>query len=152
MLERLLTPPNALCVEIMLRTGLRVSDVLKIRTEQLENSRLTISESKTGKQRIIRPPPKLMERMRQQAGSIYLFPNARDESRHRTRQAVWHDIKRAAKAMRIPLIIAPHSARKTYACDQYRKTGDIFAVQHLLNHDRLDTTIIYLLDEFKKKA
>lgn len=50
--------------------------------------------------------------------------------------------------MRIDLNVAPHSARKTYACDMYRKTGDIKVVQALLNHDNVGTTVLYLIDAF----
>jgi integrase len=135
----------------MLRTGLRVSDVLAIRTEQVQSCRLTVSESKTGKTRTVRLPQSVIDRMRSQAGRVYVWEHAKSEDKHRTRQAVWWDIKRAAKAMRIPLQISPHSARKSYACAMYRRTGDIFKVQSLLNHDRLETTVLYLLDEFARR-
>lgn len=144
-LERLLTPANALVIETMLRTGLRVSDVLSLRTSQLK-PRLTVSECKTGKRKRVYLGEALCARLMAQAGAVYVFEGARDSSKHRTRQAVWHDVKRAAKAMRIPLVVAPHSARKSYAVDEYRKCGDVVAVQRKLNHDNLETTLLYLLD------
>lgn len=150
-LERLLTVENALCVEVMLHTGLRVSDVLSFRSEWLSKSRFTVTESKTGKQKIVRLPRALLERLRGIAGEVYVWEHAKDRTRHRTRQAVWADIKRAAKAMRIKLVVAPHSARKTYACELYRRSGDIQKVQAQLAHNNLEVTILYLLDEFSKR-
>lgn len=146
-LERLLMPANALVVEVMLQTGLRVSDVLQLRSEQLKKSqRFTVSESKTGKGKRIYIGNKLYFRLLQQCGKKYVFPSARSEDRPRSRQAVWADIKRAAKAMRIPLNIAPHSARKSYACDEYRRTGSVASTQKKLNHSSVETTLLYLLD------
>lgn len=150
-LERLLTVENALCVEVMLRSGLRVSDVLSIRTEQLRGTCFTVEESKTGKRKTVRLPRALLERLRGIAGDVYVWEHAKDRTRHRTRQAVWADIKRAAKAMRIKLVVAPHSARKSYACELYRRTGDVEAVRQRLSHDRLEVTVLYLLDEFNKR-
>lgn len=147
-LERLLMPANALAVEVMLETGLRVSDVLNLRTEQLKSTRLTVCECKTGKTRLVTLSKSLLDRLKRQSGCIYVFESPQKAWKHRTRQAVWTDIKRAAKAMRIDLNVAPHSARKTYACDMYRKTGDIKAVQALLNHDNVGTTVLYLVDAF----
>lgn len=144
-LERLLTPTNALIVETMLRTGLRVSDVLGIRTAQLK-PRFTVSESKTGKRRRVSIGRKWCEVLQSQAGACYVFEHAKDPTKHRTRQAVWHDVKRAAKAMRLPQNVAPHSARKSYAVDEYRKSGSISKVCERLNHDRIETTVLYLLD------
>lgn len=43
-----LMPPNRLALEVSLATGLRISDVLNLRTERLEE-RMTIRELKTGK-------------------------------------------------------------------------------------------------------
>lgn len=150
-LERLLTPANALVIETMLETGLRVSDVLSLRTAQIKNQRLTVSESKTGKTKRIYLIRSLHERLNAQAGEVYVFESAKSVDKHRTRQAVWHDVKRAAKAMRINVTVGTHSARKSYAVCEYTKSGDIGTVQRKLNHDNIETTVLYLLDVFDKK-
>lgn len=86
--------------------------------------------------------------MRAIAGEIYLFPNRNDYRKHRTRQAVWKDIKRAKKALRIKENIAPHSARKTYAVRLMKKyNNDITKVQRELNHSTPEVTMIYALSE-----
>ena len=156
-LMNLLTPANALAVEVMLYTGLRVGDVLALPSTVLGSgrsvkspARFTVKESKTGKSRSVYLPAKLRLALLAQCGDIYVFPGARDPCKHRTRQAVWCDIKRAAKAMRIPLNVGAHSARKSYACDLYEHGKSLDSIQKKLNHDNIETTILYLLDEFDK--
>ena len=51
-----LQPANRLVFEVMLATGLRVGDVLGLRTEQIERQRFTVRESKTGKTRRVYIP------------------------------------------------------------------------------------------------
>ena len=54
-----LQPTNRLVFEVMLATGLRVGDVLKLTTEQVKRQRFTVRESKTGKTRRVYLPAKL---------------------------------------------------------------------------------------------
>jgi len=138
-----LTPANRLVCEVMLHTGLRVGDVLALRTDQLA-PRMWVTESKTGKRKQVGLPKDLLERVRGQAGQIWAFPG-RDPRKHRTRQAVWADIKRAAKAFRLPQNAGTHSMRKVYAVDLLDRYGDMERVRRALNHDRLETTLIYAM-------
>ena len=80
------------------------------------------------------------------AGEIWLFPGS-DPMKHRTRQAVWQDVKRAAKAARIRANAGPHSARKAYAVRLMHETGDIERVKRALNHDNEATTMTYALSD-----
>lgn len=139
----LLTPANRLACQLALHTGLRISDVLEIRTNQLK-SRITVRESKTSKGKRITIPKRLLSNIREQAGETWAFPG-RNPERHRTRQAVWSDIKRAQKALRLPNNIGPHSLRKTYAVRQYAKSGDLGKVQAALNHSDVAVTVLYAM-------
>lgn len=146
LVEKLLTPPNALAAEVALRTGLRISDVLAIKTEQLHQRQFTVREQKTGNRRRIYIGNGLKQRLQAQAGKTYVFEHAHDPERHRTRQAVYKDVKRAARALRLDGNIAPHSARKSFAVDYYRKHG-LAETQAKLGHHYASTTLIYLLSE-----
>lgn len=139
---RLLMPTNALVIETALQTGLRVSDVLALRSDKLRQ-RMTVKERKTGKGRRIYLSADLLRRLQRQSGSVYVFPNTLDPFRPRCRQTVWKDVKRAAKALRVDYNAAPHSARKSYAVDLYRREG-FQAVQRALQHDNPATTMLYL--------
>lgn len=143
-----LMPANRLVCQVAEATGLRVGDVLALRTEQLrKGSRLTVREAKTGKSRRITIPKQLYGQLLDQAGDTWVFESPRDTTKHRTRQTVWADIKRAAKAFRLPQNVSPHSLRKVYAVEQYDRTGDLAAVGQLLNHSPAhpETTMIYAM-------
>ena len=138
-----LTPSNALVMRVCLHTGLRLGDVLSLRTEQLA-LQFWIREAKTGKRRRVNLPRPLLDAVRAQAGSGWAFPG-REPGQHRTRQAVWKDVKRAAKAFRLPQNVGPHSARKVYAVELLGKYGDIRRVQRALNHSNPAVTMIYAM-------
>lgn len=143
-----LTPANQLACEISLATGLRIGDVLAIRSEQLRKSggRFTIREEKTGKSRTVRLPAALLDRALKAAGRYWLFEGRCDVKQHRTRQAVYKDLKRAARAFRLSKHVSPHSLRKIYAVEQYKKSGcNLKKVQQLLNHSDEAVTMIYAL-------
>lgn len=140
---RLLTPANRLAMELCISTGLRIGDALAIRTEALR-PRMTIREQKTGKSRRISIPKDLYAALRKRAGPVWVFEGGRDPARHRTRQAVWKDLKRAAKAARIPVNAGTHSARKIYAVKLYGRRG-LIQTQAALNHDDPTVTMVYAL-------
>ena len=144
-LLRLLTPENALAMELALCTGLRISDVLALRSGQLRSQRVIVRQKKTRAVRRIYIPKALLERLRASAGAVWVFPHRYTQERHRTRQAVWRDVKRASKAMRVKSI-GCHTARKVFAVDIYRKKG-LEACRKALGHDRAETTLIYLASE-----
>ena len=96
-----LSPENRLACEISLTTGLRLGDVLNLRADQIKE-RVTVRELKTGKNRAVRFPPELLDRMAKLSGKVYVFEHRYDHRRHRTRQAVFKDLKRAAALFKVP--------------------------------------------------
>lgn len=140
----LLTPANGLAIRLSLHTGLRINDVLSLKTAEIKPN-MWVRESKTGKCKRIGIPKPLRDALLAQAGEVYIFPNRLDKSRHRTRQAVWEDVKRASIALRLPQNVAPHSARKIYAVGLLKKYGDIDKVRRVLNHKYTSTTLIYAM-------
>ena len=92
-----LTAQNRLVLLVSLCAGLRVSDVLNFRTSELAE-RMTITEKKTRKRLKVRLDPALVAALRRQAGTVWVFEHRLDVNKHRTRQAVWQDLQRAAKA------------------------------------------------------
>lgn len=139
----MLMPGNALVMRVALHTGLRVGDVLAIKTDQLK-PRFWLTESKTGKRRQVGLPEPLLSDVLSCAGETWAFPG-KDPAKHRTRQAVWKDVKRAAAALRLPQNVGPHSARKVYAVELMAKYGDIDRVRRALNHGSEAVTLIYAL-------
>ncbi len=138
-----LTPSNRLVCRVCLQTGLRVGDVVSLKTQDLK-AQFWITEAKTKKRRRVNLPRDLLDQIRAQAGEVWAFPG-RSPGKHRTRQAVWADVKRAARAFRIRQNIAPHSFRKVYAVELLRRCGDVKRVQRALNHSDCATTMVYVM-------
>lgn len=140
-----MTPANRRVLQVMLRTGLRVSDVLTLPRDKI-GRQFTVVEAKTGKSMKCGLPDWLAEDIRRSsAGSPWAFPSPTDPKQHRTRQAVWKDIKRVQKAFRLPINLGTHSARKSYAVHLMHQYGDIERVRKALNHSNSTITALYAM-------
>ena len=146
----LLTYENRLVLRVLLHTGIRVGDALNLKPEQLRPN-FWITEQKTGKRRQIGLPEPLLSDLLDNSGKWWVFPGS-DPTKHRTRQAVWKDVKRAAAALRLTANAAPHSARKVYAVELLQKYGDIDRVKRALNHSGLEVTLIYAMADKQLSA
>lgn len=140
-----LTYENRLVCKVCLETGLRVGDVLSLKSSDLKKKSFTITEHKTKKKKVVRLRTPLKKELSSIAGEVYIFSHRTDPQKHRTRQAVYCDIKRACKCFRIKENFSPHSLRKAYAVDLYRRTNDLKKVQEALNHDNELVTILYAM-------
>lgn len=138
-----LTPSNRLVCKVCLQTGLRVSDVLELRPDQIKRQSW-VTESKTGKRKQVGFSDELRREILAQASPFWAFPGRKLEN-HRTRQAVWKDIKRAAKAFRLPQNVGVHSLRKVYAVHLMQKYGDLERVRRALNHSGYTVTMLYVM-------
>ena len=149
---RALSPENRLACEISLATGLRINDVLALTPDKVRKQRFTLREEKTGKTRRIRLPAELVNRALAMAGQHYIFEHRLNGRKHRTRQAVFKDLKKACANFGIKKNIAPHSLRKIYAVEEYELTGDLKKVQKLLNHSNEAVTMLYAMaNSIRKK-
>ena len=146
----LLTYENRLVMRTLLHTGLRIGDVLQLKPDQLKPN-FWITEQKTGKRRQVGLPEPLLSDLRESADAEWVFPGAAP-GKHRTRQAVWKDVKRAAKAFRLPVNASPHSARKIYAAELMEKYGDLERVRRALNHNSESVTLIYAMADQQRRA
>lgn len=140
-----LRPENRLACEISLFTGLRINDVLSLKADQVKNNRFTVREEKTGKTRRIYLPEELRRRAQALSGQHYVFEGRTNGRMHRTRQAVYKDLRRAAELFRCKKIITPHSMRKAFAVEEYQNSGSLKRVQKLLNHSSEAVTMIYAM-------
>lgn len=144
-------PANSLAIEVSLYTGLRIDDVLSLKTATVQRSaRPYVRDSKTGKLHRIYLPAELRERMLAQAGRVWVWEHRLDWRRHRTRQAVYKDMRQAAavyeRTGRLRAHVSPHSARKVAAVRAYKR-GGLEAAQALLVHDTGHplVTLVYAL-------
>ena len=145
-----LMPDNRRVMRLAIHTGLRIGDCLAIKTADLRY-RMTVRESKTGKTRRITIPRDLLADLEAHAGRIWVFEGRCDPRKHRSRQAVYKDVKRVARIyQRAGSVrkgqISPHSARKLAAVEAYRR-GGMDAAQRLLNHSDPAVTMLYALSD-----
>ena len=148
-------PANRLAVEVSLATGLRISDVLSLKTETIQRTaRPYVRDSKTGKNHRIYLTAELRTQLLAQAGSIWVFEGRLDPKKHRTRQTVYKDMEHAvAVVKRAQQVdrgksISPHSARKCAAVRAYQR-GGLEAARAMLVHDpdHPMVTMLYALSD-----
>ena len=151
-----LMPDNRRVIQVMLHTGLRVGDVLELRLDQI-GRQFTVTQQKTGKKLRCGLPDSLAQEIRQAAQAYgptpWAFPSPRQPDQHRTRQAVWKDLKRLQHALHLGVNLGTHTMRKEYAVDLLQRYGDIDTVRRALGHDRAATTMLYAMaDQLTRTA
>lgn len=152
-----LMPDNQNALTVSMCTGLRISDVLGLKWCKFSSfsagAVLSLTECKTGKNRTIVISQQCGEALAAQRAahpqSDWVFPG-RGGGVPRTRQAVWKDLKRASRLWRfdgrkVRENLGPHSARKVYAVELYRSTGDLETVRKALNHRDPAVTLVYAM-------
>lgn len=144
-----LSPSEWLALWIAAETGLRVGDVVSLRWEQIGAHAINFTAQKTGKKGSAPISLRLRDQIRaQKTASEWVFPSPKDHGKHLTRQAVWYRVKKACERAGIdPEGIAPHSFRKHFAVELFKRSG-LKATQTALQHDRAITTELYALSDF----
>ena len=159
--NRLLTSPGATSdpyplrdravLELMYACGLRVSEVISVRMDQLKEEVVHVI-GKRNKERIV------------PVGSMALFaislyiekerPNLAKKSRDNllflnrhgkalTRQSIYTMVKKYAKRASIAPDTTPHTLRHSFATHLLDGDADLRDVQELLGHSNVSTTEIY---------
>ena len=141
-------------LELLYATGLRVSELVEIRLQELSLTQGVIRITGKGdKERLVPIGEEAMdwvqrymqesrpELMKGNAVSDALFVTARGSAM--TRQAFWYLIKKHAKRAGIQIKISPHTLRHAFATHLLNHGADLRVVQLLLGHSDLSTTQIY---------
>jgi len=140
-------------LEVLYATGLRVTELVSLRLEQI-NPRQGVLRTfgKGNKERLVPLGDEAMhwlERYLRQGRGLLLgdkasdvvFPSLRGDQM--TRQTFWHRIKLHAKMATIASSISPHTLRHAFATHLLNHGADLRTVQLLLGHTDLSTTQIY---------
>lgn len=150
---------NRLIYQIGAATGLRVSDVIALKKEQImRTNRPTIIQQKTKKKKRLYFGDKLYSdilrfiKADKNRDNPYIFNSVNSKDNHITRQAVWKAFTRAAKKAGVIYPVGTHCMRKKYSAKKYNASGgDITAVQHHLQHYKSVDTLAYILPPPTKK-
>ncbi len=144
---------NKLILELLLASGLRVSELVNIKLEDIDiNNKSIRVVGKGSKERIVyfnlhtetslkdyldNSRSKLLKNRK----SSYLFIN--NKSTKLTREGVFEIINKIATKANIKHHLSPHVLRHTFATFLLNEGADIRSVQTLLGHESLSTTQIY---------
>ncbi len=140
-------------LEILYATGLRVSELVGLKTGQINLRQGVIRVlGKGNKERLVplgEEALACLDRYLNQArsdllkgkNSEALFPSNRGKAM--TRQTFWHLIKRYAVQAGIEKSLSPHVMRHAFATHLLNHGADLRVVQMLLGHSDISTTQIY---------
>ncbi|TBW08163.1 site-specific tyrosine recombinase XerD [Azotobacter chroococcum subsp. isscasi] len=140
-------------LEVLYACGLRVSELVGLRLEQLNLRQGVVRVfGKGSKERLVPLGEEAivwLERYLAEARSLLLggrpsdvlFPSLRGEQM--TRQTFWHRIKHHARVAGVGKSLSPHTLRHAFATHLLNHGADLRVVQMLLGHSDLSTTQIY---------
>jgi len=133
-----------LMLRILWRTGIRVSELLNIRLQDIEahNQVVNIVKAKGGKQRRVLLDIETLDML-----AKYVLDTKTPEDNPifpLSSVWVWQLVKKYARLAGIGDSVHPHTLRHSHAIHLVRKGADIRRVQLLLGHSSLNTTSTYL--------
>jgi len=149
---------NRLLLRVMLDTGLRLSEAINLRWQDLDllTGRLHVKQGKGAKDRVLWVGDELLEFLRRwrerQAKVVGWAPEhvfTTLDGKPLQPRYVQYMVKRYAQRAGITKNVHPHTLRHTFATDLLRETRNIRLVQKALGHANLATTQIYthIVDE-----
>ena len=150
-----------LLFEIGINTGLRISDMIRLKKKNVCGEWIETVEQKTGKTTRIPLNVKIREiiqdRCRNMDPDDYLFPSRQkreDESVQQpmTRRNAYNDIRRIAVMFGLGDHIGCHTLRKTFGYWHYKQNKDLEILRQWFNHTSQMVTLRYIgMDEDERK-
>ncbi len=140
-------------LELVYACGLRASEVVTLKTSQIDQALGYLRVTGKGEKERIVPVGKAalywlgryLKEVRPKvlgpAASLYIFTGK--GGRPLTRQRFWQILKNYASAKGMALNISPHTLRHSFATHLLERGADLRAVQMLLGHSSITTTQIY---------
>ena len=149
---------NSLLFATGIYTGLRISDILKLRVREVRNvDFIKFREKKTGKETLI-PINKFLrnqidEYIADKKDYEYIFKSPAKANKPITRQQAYNILTEAATKFGVHSV-GCHTLRKTFGYMLYQKTKDIGLLMDIFNHSTEHVTLRYIgiIQDTKNKA
>lgn len=153
-IEKDLNPKYSLIWAIGTQIGLRVSDILNLKTDIVNKQFVTVREQKTGKLKKFPINEKLQNKIRYYIEkyrnqllhcdkSDWLFIGNR-EGKQLDRSVVYRNFNEIAARLGIIENIGTHTMRKTFGYHHYKQFHDVALLQVILNHSDPQITLRYI--------
>jgi len=149
------SPKHRAMLMVAYSGGLRVSEIVNIRLEDIDSQRMVIhvQKGKGNKDRFVPLSPKLLTELRTYWRTSrprpFLFPGA-DSRKPITRGSVARMCKDATHRANLKKRISPHTLRHAFATHHIEAGTDVRTVQLLLGHGSIKTTCRYMHVSNKK--
>lgn len=135
--------------EMGINTGLRVSDILKLKVSDVRGKLyVEIREEKTGKAKKFILNEVLKSELENFIASKkpedYIFESRRTRGIPLERTRAYCILNAAAQRAGLKIKIGTHTMRKTFGYHFYQKTKDIALLQQLFNHSSPSVTLRYI--------
>ncbi len=154
---------NRLMILFLYSTGMRISELLGLRTMDIRfENRTVLINGKGNKQRIVPIPDELVVNLREYVKVLsraydeaviilrstrtpdYLFPSHYGASKKPlSRQAFWQILRKICVHAGIERDISPHQLRHSLATHLLQRGADLRSLQLLLGHETLSTMHVY---------
>jgi integrase len=141
-------PRNYLLFVMGLNTGLRISDMLRLKVEDVrDKTHISLKESKTRKVKKFLINQSLRAELniyiQDMESSYYLFNSERHTNKAISRSMVHRILKAVSKEVGLTEVSC-HSLRKSFGFHFYQKTKDLALLQDLFNHSSPKITMHYI--------
>lgn len=138
---------NYILFLIGIHTGLRISDILKLRVRDVQGWNIILREKKTKKYKEVKMPGELKKAIRRYVDEKhkdeFLIKSRKGNNKPITRKRAYEILREAAEYFELERI-GTHTLRKTYGYQHYKKFKDIATLQKALNHSDPADTLIYI--------
>lgn len=134
-------------------SGLRISDILNIKSKDIKSNYIQVIEQKTQKNRIFKlnsSTKKLciefIEKNNLKDDDYIIYSNKKDSNgkmKPISRQQAHHVLKLASNKLNIE-DVGTHTLRKTFGYWHYKQFGDIAILQDIFNHSAPSITMRYI--------
>ena len=127
-------------IRLLLLTGCRSGEMLKLRWREVEDDTLELEDSKTGpRQVLLSPEARAIIEQQPRSGSPWVFPSPVNPARARVDLSLWKRVRKLAGIEDVRL----HDLRHTFASQAAMQGIPLPVVARLLGHAQVQMTLRY---------
>lgn len=139
---------NYIMFMIGIYSGLRISDILKLRVKDIKGKdSISIRETKTKKQKIFTINPILKKEIKiyceGKDPNDYILKSREGKNKPISREMAYKILSETGDIFGLPNL-GTHTLRKTFGYHHYKQYKDVVLLQHIFNHSSPTITLRYI--------